>query len=188
MGAFKPLLPLGNSTFIERVITTLSDAGAEDIVVVTGRDTTLVEQALANYPVTFIHNKDYATTDMFHSASIGLAFMADRVDCIFFTPVDVPLFSVTTVRLLAEDIQKSGDHIITPVHRGKNGHPIVMRSDAAKALISNKSDKGLRGAIDAYEGPKGIIEVDDPGILYDSDTPEDYEFLNGLINSLPWSR
>jgi CTP:molybdopterin cytidylyltransferase MocA len=185
MGAFKPLLPLGNSTFIERVIITLSEAGAEDIAVVTGRDAALIEQALAHYPVTFIHNKDYATTDMFHSASMGLAFMADRVDCIFFTPVDVPLFSTATVRLLAERMQTSDDHIITPVHQGKNGHPIVMRSVAAKALISNKSDKGLRGAIDAYGGPKGIIEVDDPGILYDSDTPEDYQRLNALVSNLP---
>jgi CTP:molybdopterin cytidylyltransferase MocA len=183
MGTFKPLLPLGNSTFIEQVITTLREAGAEDIAVVTGRDAALIEQALSHYPVTFIHNKDYAVTDMFHSASLGLGFMADRVDCIFFTPVDVPLFGAATVRLLAERIQTSGDHIITPVHQGKNGHPLAIRSSAVPALIGTKNDKGLRGAIDAYQGPTSFMDMEDPGVIRDVDTPEDYQNLIRLARS-----
>jgi CTP:molybdopterin cytidylyltransferase MocA len=177
MGAFKPLLPLGNSTIIERIINTLMEGGVQDIAVVTGRDAALIEQALAQYTITFVHNKDYATTDMFHSASMGLSCMAEKVDCIFFTPVDVPLFSANTVRFLSARIQNSKEHIITPSYKGKSGHPIVMRSSVAKELISHKSANGLRGAMEAYCGPKSVIEVEDSGILYDADTPEDYTFL-----------
>jgi CTP:molybdopterin cytidylyltransferase MocA len=177
MGAFKPLLPLGNSTIIERIIHTLTESGVEDIAVVTGQNAALLEQALADYNISFIYNKDYAVTDMFHSASMGLAFMAERVDCIFFTPVDVPLFSAATVRILAGRIQNSNDHIISPSYKGKSGHPIVMRSSAVKELTGLKNDRGLRGAIEAYNGPKGTIEVDESGILYDADTPDDYQFL-----------
>ena len=36
MGSFKPLLPLGDKTVIERAIAVSKEAGIEDIVVVTG--------------------------------------------------------------------------------------------------------------------------------------------------------
>jgi CTP:molybdopterin cytidylyltransferase MocA len=177
MGAFKPLLPLGNRTVIEQIIHTLRAGPVEDIAVVTGRDAALIEQALADYAVTFIHNKDYANTDMFYSASLGLAWMSEQVDCIFFTPVDIPLFQTDTVRLLAEHMLNSGGHIAIPFYNDTGGHPVAIRSTAVKELIAYKAGGGLRGAINAYRGPCGFIPVNDSGILYDLDTKEDYRNL-----------
>jgi CTP:molybdopterin cytidylyltransferase MocA len=178
MGAFKPLVPLGNSTIIERVITTLREGGVQDIAVVTGRDAALIEATLVSYRLTFIYNKDYATTDMFYSASMGFKVMAEQVGGIFFTPADIPLFKADTVRFLAEAMQNSNSHIIIPTYRHSSGHPIVMRSAAAKEILHGKNENGLKGAIAAYcGGAKDILDVDDPGILYDSDTPDDYQFL-----------
>jgi CTP:molybdopterin cytidylyltransferase MocA len=177
MGAFKPLLPLGNSTIIERIIGALREGGAEDIAVITGRDAGLIEKALAAYRLTFLHNSDYAITDMFFSAAMGLEFMAEHAGGIFFTPADIPLFSAATVRLLAERIREDNQHIVIPACQGRKGHPLVMLSQTAKELIRHKGPGGLRGAIDAYNGPKAILEVDDRGILYDTDTPEDYAYM-----------
>ena len=181
MGAFKPLLPLGDSTIIERIINTLREGGVEEIVVVTGRDAFRLETVLAAYHLYFIHNGDYARTDMFYSASLGLRFMTTKADAVFFTPADSPLFTVHTVRLLAAELGTSD--IIIPVFQGKEGHPVTMRSPAALEIINHKStatpfaSQGLRGAIDTYCGPKTFLDVDDPGIVRDMDTPEDYRLL-----------
>jgi CTP:molybdopterin cytidylyltransferase MocA len=177
MGAFKPLLPLGSTTIIERIVCTLREGGAEDIAVVTGRDASRIKETLASYNITFVNNKDYASTDMFYSASMGFAVMAERADAIFFTPVDVPLFTVNTMRLLTEHLQNSRDHIVSPLHAGKLGHPILVLSQVVKELIGWKGSGGLRGAIDAYSGPKDILEIDDPGTVFDVDTPEEYRSL-----------
>jgi CTP:molybdopterin cytidylyltransferase MocA len=174
MGAFKPLLPLGNSTFIEQIVNTLREGGVEKIAVVTGRDAPLIEERLAGSRINFIHNRDFAVTDMFYSASMGLRFMAEQVDGIFFNPADVPLFSAETVRSLAMRLQNTGGHIIIPVYRGRNGHPVAMKSCGIKELLVFDGKGGLGGAIEAYSGPKGVIEVEDAGILYDFDTPQDY--------------
>jgi CTP:molybdopterin cytidylyltransferase MocA len=181
MGAFKPLLPLESGTVIGRVIGALREGGAEDIVVVTGRDAGLLEKALEAYNLSFIHNADYAVTDMFHSAAMGLAFMTGRADGVFFTPADIPLFCAATVRLLAERLQQGEEHIVIPSYRGRRGHPALMLSPAAKELIRHKNSGGLKGTIDAYGGPKCTLEVDDPGILQDLDTPEDYRRMGGLF-------
>jgi CTP:molybdopterin cytidylyltransferase MocA len=187
MGAFKPLLPLGGGTIIERIICTLRAGGVEDITVVTGRDASRIEETLASVKassnITYVYNKDYASTDMFYSVSMGFADIAERADAVFFTPVDVPLFTVNTMRLLIEHLQNSRDrpegtyHIISPIHKDRLGHPILMLPQALKELIKWKGPGGLRGAIDAYGGPKDILEMDDPGVAFDADTPEDYHSL-----------
>jgi CTP:molybdopterin cytidylyltransferase MocA len=181
MGAFKPLLPLEGGTVIGRVIAALQEGGAEDIVVVTGRDAGLLEKALGAYSISFVHNADYAATDMFRSASLGLEFMAGRAGGVFFTPADIPFFRADTARLLAERLLRGKEHIVIPVYRGRRGHPAVMLSETAKELIRHKNPGGLKGAIDAYSGPKCTLEVDDRGILQDLDTPEDYRKMGGLM-------
>jgi CTP:molybdopterin cytidylyltransferase MocA len=199
MGAFKPLLPLGGGTIIERIICTLRAGGVETITVVTGRDASRIEEVLSSENlvsddktptnITFVYNKDYASTDMFHSVSMGFANIAERADAVFFTPVDVPLFTVNTMSLLIERLQNSRDrpegtvHIISPIHKGKLGHPILMLPQALKELIKWKGPGGLRGAIDAYSGPKDILEIDDPGVAFDADTPEDYRLLTESVKS-----
>ncbi|MDR1353904.1 MAG: nucleotidyltransferase family protein [Treponema sp.] len=182
MGAFKPLLPLEGGTVIGRVIGALRGGGAEDIVVVTGRDAGLLEKALGAYNnLSFVHNADYAATDMFCSAVLGLEFMAGRADGVFFTPADMPFFSADTARLLAERLRRGEEHIVIPVYRGRPGHPAIMLPAAAKELIRHKNPGGLKGAIEAYGGPKCTLEVDDRGILQDLDTPEDYRKMGGII-------
>jgi CTP:molybdopterin cytidylyltransferase MocA len=94
--------------------------------------------------------------------------------------VDTPLFSAALVRLLSSRMSGGGDHIITPFYEGKSGHPVLIRSAAVKELLKDKNSRGLRGAIDAYNGPRGSINVDESGILFDADTPEDYRRMCGL--------
>lgn len=185
MGAFKPLLPLGNSTIIERIVGTLREAGVQTIAVVTGHNADRIEQALSARGLTFIRNGDYASTDMFRSASLGLTFLARRSGAIFFTPVDTPLFSAATVRRLAECIQGragtgAGDftrRIVTPFFNGRPGHPVLIGSEAAVKIIGYTGAGGLRGAIEAYDGPKKALDSGDPGTVFDADTMEDYKRL-----------
>ncbi|WP_010259639.1 nucleotidyltransferase family protein [Treponema primitia] len=192
MGAFKPLLPLGNSTIIERILGTLREAGVEDIAVVTGHNAEKIEQALGSCGFSFIHNGDYASTDMFRSASLGLDFMARRKRAVFFTPVDTPLFSPATVRLLAEHLQNTGtedpgNSIVTPFFNGRPGHPVLIGSEAALKLIGHTGGGGLRGAIEAYGGPKKNIDSGDPGTVFDADTREDYKRLTMMDLNKPFS-
>jgi CTP:molybdopterin cytidylyltransferase MocA len=175
MGAFKPLLPLGGVTFIGRIISVLREGGAGDIAVVTGRDAEAVESALKDSGVEFIRNREFLTTDMFHSVRLGFSALAHRVDALFFSPADAPLFSVSTVRTLASYLTEGRTSIVTPTFGGKKGHPIALLASVAQELIHSQSPGGLRGALDTCGKPQIILEIDDPGVAMDADTPEDYE-------------
>ena len=69
---FKPLLPVGDSTAIRRIIITLKRAGVSPIVVVTGDKADELEKHISNLQVICLRNEQYAVTQMFSSICMGL--------------------------------------------------------------------------------------------------------------------
>jgi CTP:molybdopterin cytidylyltransferase MocA len=177
MGAFKPLLPLGNATILQRVLDTLKSGGAEDLAVITGKNAGLIEAALRGSAVQIIHNQDYETTDMFYSAMLGMPLLAKQAGAVFFTPVDVPLFSADTVERLLAELRRRGAGIAIPCFNENPGHPVLFSSAAVAELAGYTGGGGLRGAIAAYRGPKALLPVDDPGVVFDTDTPAEYRLI-----------
>src|SRR5207237_129319 len=60
-----------------------------------------------------------------------------------------------------------------PTFNGRRGHPILLSVDAIDEILSLPSDATLKDytrRVAAHE-----VGVDDPGILTDIDTPEDYD-------------
>ena len=173
MGAFKPMLQIGSISVAKRIISTLQQAGAELVVVVTGNQADLLEKHLAKSGAVFVRNENYAETQMFDSAKIGLEYIRDKCDRVLFTPIDVPLFTAQTVSRL---IELDADFAI-PVCGSAEGHPLVLKSSIIESILGYSGTEGLRGALD-FSGAKKIrLEVADEGVLFDMDTPSDYEEL-----------
>ena len=53
MGEFKPMLPVGSITMIERIIHTMETAGVDYIVVITGNNAEQLENKLRHMGVVF---------------------------------------------------------------------------------------------------------------------------------------
>lgn len=179
MGRFKPLLPLGPRTVAEHTLHRLRQSGVEHIAVVTGREEQKLRAVLDAPDVTFLHNGEYETTDMFHSAKLGLSHMAQRCDSLIFTPVDVPLFSPHTVRALLNTNAQAA----VPVTSGKKGHPLLLSASLAAKLTENDGEGGLKGALTRLGITPVQVAVNDPGILLDADTPEEFAKLEEYYRS-----
>ena len=181
MGDFKPMLQLGSISIAQRVINNFRQAGISKIVVVTGYNADALERHLASNHVIFLRNEDYETTHMFDSVRIGLEYLKNKVDTVLFTPVDVPLFTAHTVTQMLS----LGQPLVTPVCNGTPGHPILIRSSLIESILSNDGNTGLKGAVEHCGTPMYCLNVEDPGIIHDADTPEDYaELLRAHNQSL----
>ncbi len=181
MNAFKPMLPLGNSTIIRTVISSLRAAGVSTIAVVTGHNAELLREHVADLDVDCLYNGDYASTDMFCSACIGLSYMKNKADCLFFMPGDLPLFNVSSLRLMINAMDESGPEIVIPACNGRRGHPLFINNRAIPALLAYKGIMGLKGAMAAC-GAVQVLELDDKGVIMDADNPEDYRLLLQYAN------
>lgn len=179
MGDFKPMLSIGSISIAQRVVATLKQAGAARVVVVTGYNAEELERHLASSGVVFLRNENYRTTHMFDSALIGLRYLRDKCRQVLFTPVDIPLFTAATVDALLT----SGAELACPVCGGTRGHPILMSANVIDRVLEDSGESGLDGALSRCGVPMTLVEVDDPGILHDADTPEDYRELLRMHNS-----
>jgi len=68
---------------------------------------------------------------------------------------------------------KLNEDIVIPMYKGKKGHPLLMKSYLIGELIKSKHYNTLRDFVN-IKGFKSI-NVEEPGVLMDIDTMEDYK-------------
>jgi CTP:molybdopterin cytidylyltransferase MocA len=134
----------------------------------------------------FLRNEAFAITHMFDSAVIGFRDVLDKCDMTFFCPVDVPLFTADTLgRLMraAGDgrLGSAGSGVFIPCCGGRAGHPVLIDNALLPAIIEYSGEGGLKSAFEAC-GAAEFVDVDDGGVLYDADTPDDFARLAARLD------
>lgn len=171
MGRYKPLLPIDGQPAIVHLLSTVFDAGVDHCVIVTGHRADDLKAACCGLNnITFVHNPSYATTDMFTSAKIGFRAVTADYSRILFTPADIPLIPVTVI----QGLLKRPEPLIYPCFQHKKGHPVSIDASILGDILKFDGDDGLRGALASLPVEPAFLETDDPGILMDMDTPDDY--------------
>ena len=173
MGAFKPLLPFGPDTVIERVISTVREAGVETLRVVVGWQADLLIPVLDRHGIPWIRNERFEE-GMYASIQAGVGSLPAGVSAFFLLPGDMPLVQAATLtRLMAEWDQRPGG-ILYPCHEGRRGHPPLIAATYIPEILHGAPLGGLRVLLGRHAQEARDIECEDPGILVDLDTREEY--------------
>ncbi|HTG81778.1 MAG TPA: nucleotidyltransferase family protein [Geobacteraceae bacterium] len=173
MGQCKQLLPLDGRPAIVRCLESILAAGVAGITVVVGADGTEVELAIAHLPVTVVLNTIYGS-DMAGSVLVGLQRVGHKTSGILVCLADHPLIEARTCRLLMEEHRRRPDAILIPTYQGRKGHPTLFPRTIIAELAFLPT---LRDVIGRHANRVRFLEVDDPAIVEDMDTPADYRRL-----------
>ncbi|MCR5666683.1 MAG: nucleotidyltransferase family protein [Eubacterium sp.] len=174
MKNFKPLLPIHNQPAIVHLVHSMQKAGVDHVIIVTGhRSDELITACFSLDHVSFVHNPNYASSGMIESAKIGFSKVLKEYSRILFTPADIPLIPSSIIK----ELLHSEAPLIYPSYQFKKGHPVVFDACYLKSLIAYNGDCGLRGAFAALNISPSYLTTDDPRILMDMDTPDDYQKL-----------
>jgi CTP:molybdopterin cytidylyltransferase MocA len=184
MGRFKPLLPLGGATVLERVVGLYREAGVREVKVVLGHRAEELLPLLRGWGMSPVVNPDYRE-GMFGSVAAGVASLSPGVEAFFMHPVDIPLVRPETVRALGQALARDRASVIYPTFRGRRGHPPLISAGLAGALRSWRGPEGLRGFLRGYEGQALELAVADEFILRDMDLPADYAALAERLGRAP---
>jgi len=179
MGEFKPLLPFGDATILERDITLFRDAGIRDIRVVIGHRAAELLPRVERLRARPVMNGRYAD-GMFSSVTAGVASLGDEVEAFFLLPVDIPLVRPQTVSLLAESFTRGEGAILYPSFLGRRGHPPLIAARYRKEIIAWDGEGGLKGFLSLHDAKAVSIETEDEGILLDMDTVAEYVRLRSV--------
>jgi putative nucleotidyltransferase with HDIG domain len=178
MQQFKPLLPLHGSTVIESVIRNFQKAGIGAITVVAGHNAEALQRSVEGLGVRVVFNSRFAE-GMYSSVVAGVGSLAADseagVDACLLTPADLPLVRRTTVTRLLEAFYHSNAPVVYPVFQQQRGHPVLISSRVFQAILSGDGDGGLHALLAKYDHEAHQESVLDEGILFDLDTPADYQ-------------
>lgn len=83
---------------------------------------------------------------------------------------DMPHVREPTIRALSDAVA-GGAVIAAPVLGGRRGNPVAFGAACLPALLALEGDEGARRILKLY--PVTELEVDDPGIFQDIDSPAD---------------
>jgi molybdenum cofactor cytidylyltransferase len=182
MGQPKLLLPYGAETVIGAVVAALRGGGVEDIVVVIDPDDRGLAQwsSAAGVGFTLNPSPEHGMLSSIQAGIEGLggaAALARRGDVVLVCPADLPALAPETVHLLLARQAESGALLVQPVHRGRHGHPLLIAPSLIPEIATLDREIGLRQLRDRHSGDLLEVDVADPGVVQDVDTPEDYRRL-----------
>jgi len=182
MGAFKPLLPFGNTTVIESCIQNLRDAGVEDIVVVVGHRAEELQQALTGSHVTFALNPN-PNSEMSDSIACGLSTLPSEAKATLIALTDQPSIPSEVIRAIIGQWM-SGKKLVIPEFNGRGGHPVLVDLGFRGELLKLDPSSGLRSFFQAHSDQIIRLPVNSPFIARDMDTWDDYRALHKEVFGL----
>ncbi len=177
MGAFKPLLPFGESTVIESCIINLRSAGIEEIIVVIGHRADDVRKQLKEFDLGFAINPD-PDSEMSASIALGVERVGPQAEAILIALVDQPAVSGEVIRQLIDEWRRTRARLIQPECNGRGGHPILIDLAYRNELLTLDNERGLRALFDAHRKEVRRVPVESPYVARDMDTWEDYVGLH----------
>jgi len=168
MGEPKALLctPDGRR-YVEAIADTARTGGCDEVLVVLGPPHgEAIRAALSAAPLRVAWNPN-PERGMLSSVQAGLGGVAG--DALIW-PVDIPFVAVATVRTLV----MHGGTIVVPLQNGRGGHPLRLARAHFAEVMTLDPARGLKALLEAHAAEVTRLPVDDPKVLVDVDTPDDY--------------
>lgn len=186
MGSPKALLDFRGEPFVTRILEALEALDVKTRVVVVGPEAGAegITAVLARHECLVVENPDVDGGPV-ASLRAGLAAVRGVAPSgALVWPVDLPHVRVDTVERLFEAFRRFGPFAVVPKFGTRRGHPIVWHADSFAELATSEaaSREGARAVLHAHEGALREVPVDDPAVIDDLNTREDYERLVREIN------
>jgi len=175
-GKPKQLLDWGGVPLLAHVADVALSAGLEPVIVVLGCQAEASCATLGARPVHTAMNWRWQE-GMSTSVQVGLAALPPTTDAAIFLQCDQPLITPNLLRALVAHFEETGAPIVHPTHAGCRSTPVLFARRLFSELAAVTGDEGGRSLITHYEKEVATVEVADPDVLADIDTPDDYEQL-----------
>jgi len=161
---------------------------ASGVIVVTGHQADLVEQALAGLDVKLVRNQEFAA-GLASSVKAGIAAVPADADGAVICLGDMPLIDAGLIDRLIDDFAADRGHlIVVPVAGGRRGNPVLWSRRFFQELMTLDGDVGARHLIAKHSEAVAEVAVEGEGAFLDIDTPQALEAARGGQSAMLDSR
>jgi molybdenum cofactor cytidylyltransferase len=180
MGQPKLLLPWRGRTVLAHLIELWTELRAWQVGVVYSKATPEVERELerAGGPDAFRIENPIADGDMWSSIHAAARWRGWSCSLTHFAVVlgDQPHISAVTLQKFLERIDVGVTAAWVPEVCGEHCHPVVLHKECWEKLARSTAQT-LRDFLHSGECELRTVKINDPALMRDMDTPEDFEEL-----------
>jgi molybdenum cofactor cytidylyltransferase len=185
MGRCKSLLPVNGKPVLAHVLQTIISIGTiSPVAVVTGHEPLVLEPVLQSFDVERVYNPDFEPGGMISSIKAGLRAVRRRAEGVFIVLGVQPLVRPGTVDAMVRAFHSRRPRGIIPMHGSKRGHPVLLSADGIDQILALAPGQTLSDYTAEHHGDMHYLQVDDPAILLDLDTPTDYDRAAAQVANL----
>ncbi len=179
MGKAKPLLRWRGVTLLEHQVSCLLEGGVSEVVVVLGHRAAEVARYAHGPGVRWVVNGRYREGKA-SSIKAGLTAVSEGAEAIALLAVDQPRTPEIVSQVVRAHVE-NGAVITSPRYRDHGGHPLIFSADLTSELASiTEEAEGIREVFRRHRDQVTEVEIDDPLVRLDLNTPEDYEEARAL--------
>ena len=181
MGAAKPLLKFGDTSFLGHILNELDTVEEiEAIVVVLGAKGQLIKDTVDLGRAQAVQHRGYKE-GMFSSIRAGARALTRKLPDLtgaLVCLVDMPLIKAETYARVAQAFQIDLDDVVIAAYQGEAGHPVLL----SRALVQRLSDVSLAAPaeetladfIEAHSERRRFVDAQDPAVRININTPDAY--------------
>ncbi|RUM37921.1 MAG: hypothetical protein DSY58_03035 [Desulfobulbus sp.] len=179
----KLLLRFHGKPLLQHVIDAALASPISPLLLVVGRDSSQLLEQIATENLLVVVNPQshlgYST-----SLQAGLNALPSPCKGAMFLLGDQPLVQTKTLNALLSTFQQDPTHWVAPSFQGKRGNPVITPAASFKTIANLQGDTGPRNYLKNPATRLKLVAVDDAGVVFDIDSPQDYERLQVLGNGL----
>ena len=174
MGQPKLLLPWQGQALIWHAVRTALQAGLEPVLVVTGAAAPEMQAALDGLPVQLVHNPDWLAGQS-GSVRVGIRALPEQVEAVIFLLGDQPFVTAELLQALVSQYARERPAILAPYIGQKRTNPVLFDRSVFEPMCALQGDAGARSLFGRF--PPARLPWTDQRLLFDVDTPQDYQKL-----------
>ena len=178
----KQLLDWGGMPLLEYQIRQLLTTDVGQVVVVLGHlyeDLSPIVDRFAGPRLSVVINEVYRAGKT-TSIRAGIAALATDVTAIVLLAVDQPR-PAHLIQRLVDSHRCDANLLSVPSYHGKHGHPPVFDASLRNELLAiTEKGQGIREVIQRHRQRLRDVPMDEPIVLANINTPEDYEQAKAL--------
>ena len=176
-GRPKQLLPLGESTMIEQVLSAVMAASVDQVVVVLGSSAAQIAERIPA-GCRIVVNREWES-GISSSIRAGLELVDPGVEAALFVLADQPCITGTALRRILQAYYARDKTIVVPTVRGQRGAPVLFDRRLFPELQALWGDVGGRQVLACHEDQVQEVEMESSDVFLDVDTLADYRRLLG---------
>lgn len=173
-GQCKQLIRLNGKPLLQHALDPVLKAGIDEVILVLGTEAEAILKEIDVGRARAVRN-DRPEEGMSRSLKIALAALSPATEGALIILADQPFVSPETMAALIDIFRKTHPAAVIPTYNGFRGNPVLLSRSLFDEMQQIEGNIGCRALFGNHPGRIVKVAVDDPGVIIDIDTPEDFE-------------